>query len=54
MSQILGMFAERDEGATMIEYALICALIAVVVASSVGSLGVAVKGMYDTVNTIPF
>jgi Flp pilus assembly pilin Flp len=42
------------EGATMIEYALIIALITLVGAVSLGDLGQSTLGLYGKVQTIPF
>jgi pilus assembly protein Flp/PilA len=38
-----------DEGATMVEYGLMVALIAVIVAVAVGPLGTAIAAMFDGV-----
>ncbi len=43
-------FLRDERGATAIEYALIAAGIAVAIVSAVNSLGVSVKGMYDSVS----
>ena len=40
-----------DEGATMVEYGLMVALIAVVVLLAVGPLGTAISGMFAYVTT---
>ena len=40
-----------DRGATMVEYGLLVALIAVVVAIGATTLGTAVKGLFQTVAT---
>ena len=41
---------ERDEkGATMVEYGLMVALIAVIVALAVGPLGIAIAALFDGV-----
>lgn len=42
-------FANDESGVTSIEYALIGALIAVVIVVSVTNVGIAVKGLYDFV-----
>ena len=41
----------RDEGATMVEYGLMVALIAVVCIAIVTLVGLALKGKFETVNT---
>lgn len=45
----LSAFWADQEGVTAIEYALIGALIAVVIVASVAKLGEAVRNLYDTV-----
>ncbi|MBU3947276.1 MAG: Flp family type IVb pilin [Proteobacteria bacterium] len=42
-------FLNEQTGVTSIEYALIAALIAVVIAGAVGLLGVKVQGLYQSV-----
>jgi Flp pilus assembly pilin Flp len=37
----------RDDGASSVEYALIALFIAIVVAVSIGTLGVLVEGLYQ-------
>jgi pilus assembly protein Flp/PilA len=41
----------EDEGATMVEYGLMVALIAVVVAVGAGALGIGIDGLFDEVTT---
>ena len=41
----------RDEGATMVEYGLMVALIAVIVMAAVGPLGTAIATMFNGVTT---
>jgi len=41
--------ARRDRGATMVEYGLMVALIAIVVLVAVGPLGTAVSGVFNSV-----
>jgi pilus assembly protein Flp/PilA len=41
---------QRDEGATMIEYGLMVALIALVAVAAVGLFGASVNGLFD----VPF
>jgi pilus assembly protein Flp/PilA len=43
-------FVRDEEGATMIEYALLVALIAVVVAAGLVTLGTAIKTKYSSVS----
>jgi pilus assembly protein Flp/PilA len=43
------MNEKGEEGVTAIEYALIAGLIAVVIAVAVGSLGIAVQGLFNQV-----
>ena len=38
-----------DDGATMVEYGLMVALIAMVVATAVGPLGIQVQGLFNLV-----
>jgi pilus assembly protein Flp/PilA len=54
MNKILDVaraFVREDDGATMIEYALLVALIAIVVAAGLVTLGTAVKTKYSSVST---
>ena len=44
-------FVREDEGATMVEYGLMVALIAVVLITVVTTLGGSLNTMFDTVNT---
>jgi pilus assembly protein Flp/PilA len=44
-------FLRDDDGATMIEYALLVALIAVVVAAGLVTLGTTIKTKYSSVST---
>ena len=41
---------DREEGATMVEYGLLVALIAVVVAVAATTLGTGIAGLFTTVN----
>jgi len=43
-------FVREEEGPTMVEYALMLALIAVVSIVIVGTLGLSVSGVFDTIN----
>jgi pilus assembly protein Flp/PilA len=47
---VLHAFVRDEEGATMIEYALLVALIAVVVATALVTLGTTVKTKYSSVS----
>jgi len=47
----LAAFVRDEDGATMIEYALLVALIAVIVAAGLVTLGTAVKTKYSSVST---
>ncbi len=54
MSQFIAAarrFLTREEGATMVEYGLMVALIAVVAVAAVGTLGTTVKGVFTSTNT---
>jgi pilus assembly protein Flp/PilA len=44
-------FLVKDEGATMVEYGLMVALIAVVVAVAAATLGTAISTLFDTTAT---
>jgi pilus assembly protein Flp/PilA len=47
---VLHAFVRDEEGATMIEYALLVALIAIVVAAALITLGTTVKTKYSSVS----
>jgi pilus assembly protein Flp/PilA len=47
----LAAFMRDEDGATMIEYALLVALIAVVVAAGLVTLGTTIKTKYSSVST---
>ena len=50
----LAAHVDDERGATMVEYGLIVALIAIVVAVGAGALGGAVDGLFqDTANDLP-
>ncbi len=49
--QHIGAWVADEEGATAIEYGLLAALIAGVIISTVGTLGIKVSGLYSTVET---
>ena len=48
MSKLLKAFRRNDEGATMVEYGLMVALIAAVCVASV-TAGVSVSGLFNTI-----
>jgi pilus assembly protein Flp/PilA len=48
---LLSKFWNEEDGASAIEYGLLAALIAVVIAASVGSVGTDLKGVFDSVAT---
>jgi pilus assembly protein Flp/PilA len=53
MSQFIAAtrrFLTREEGATMVEYGLMVALIAVVAVAAVGTLGGTVKSVFTSTN----
>jgi pilus assembly protein Flp/PilA len=47
---VVHAFVREDDGATMIEYALLVALIAVVVAAGLVTLGTAIKTKFSSVS----
>jgi len=51
MSHYIRQFLRDDQGATMVEYALMVMLIAVVSVAVVAALGTAVWGSFDEANT---
>ncbi len=51
MKNMLRRLWKDEEGATMVEYGLMVALIAVVVAVAVGPLGTAIATMFNGVQT---
>lgn len=44
-------FVKGEEGATMVEYGIMVALIAVVCIVAVGTLGTSINGMFTAINT---
>lgn len=48
---LLRSFGGNEDGATAIEYAIIAAGLSIAIAATLLTLGPAVKGSYDTVNT---
>jgi len=49
-AKLQAMLAEREKGATAVEYGLMVALIAVVIIAAVTLLGTRLDGMFDQVN----
>ena len=49
MSKLLRAFRRSDEGATMVEYGLMVALIATVCVAPVTALGISVSGLFNTI-----
>lgn len=47
---MIQQFLAEEDGATMIEYGLLAALIALVVAAAVASIGTAMKGKFDAID----
>jgi pilus assembly protein Flp/PilA len=45
------MFYEREEGASMVEYGMLVALIAAVSVAVVAAIGIAIKAAFTTVET---
>lgn len=53
-SKAVGALLEREEGASMVEYAFLIALIAVVAVAAVALFGTALSGNYDRIaSSIP-
>ncbi|WP_395944108.1 Flp family type IVb pilin [Brevundimonas sp.] len=52
MRPFLGRFLNEDDGATAIEYGLICALICIVILSGLSALGSANGGLYAVMRKI--
>ncbi|MDQ6885734.1 MAG: Flp family type IVb pilin [Gemmatimonadota bacterium] len=50
IQQVLTAFIHDEDGATMIEYALLVALIAVVVAVTLVSVGTNIKARFESAN----
>jgi pilus assembly protein Flp/PilA len=48
---LMSKFWNEEDGASAIEYGLLAALIAVVIATSVGTVGTTLKGVFDSVIT---
>jgi len=51
MSNFISKFVKDEDGATMVEYGLMVALIAVVLIAIVTLVGQSLSGMFNTVNT---
>jgi pilus assembly protein Flp/PilA len=49
MSKFISSFVKGEEGATMIEYGLMVALIAVVVIATVTAIGIALNGKFGDI-----
>jgi len=49
LNRAVSAFARDESGVTSIEYALIGALIAIVIVTSVANVGTAVSGLYELV-----
>jgi pilus assembly protein Flp/PilA len=49
MSKLLKIFRRSDEGATMVEYGLMVALIAAVCVTTVTTLGISVSGLFTSI-----
>lgn len=55
MSNLLRRFIREEDGQDLVEYALLLALIAVVAAAGVGTLGTALNAWYGSMaSSIPF
>jgi pilus assembly protein Flp/PilA len=50
-AKVISFITRKEEGATMVEYGLMVALIAVVVMAGVGLLGTALNGMFTELAT---
>jgi len=50
LTMLQGRLARKDKGATMVEYGLLVALIAVVVIAALLVLGPAISGLFDNVS----
>ena len=50
LSSVLHAFVVDEDGATMIEYALLVALIAIVIAAALVTLGTAIKTKFSSVS----
>ena len=51
VTSVLNAFAREEEGATMVEYGIMVALIAVVCIGAVITLGGSVNGVFNTINS---
>ncbi len=49
MKNVLGRFVREEEGQDLIEYSLLCALIAVASILAMTQLGTAIQGVFDYV-----
>jgi pilus assembly protein Flp/PilA len=51
MSQLIGRFIREEQGQDLVEYAMLLALIALVVAAGVGAFGTAINTWFQTLST---
>ena len=51
MTKLLATIRKSDKGATMVEYGIMVALIAVIVMLAVGPLGTAISQMFANITT---
>jgi len=51
MSELLNKFMKEESGATMVEYAIMVALIAIAVAITVAAIGSSLNTLFQTVST---
>ena len=51
MNEMMNWIANEEEGQGMVEYALIIALIAIVVMAALGPVGTAIKGKFEQIGT---
>lgn len=49
MNEMMNWIANEEEGQGMVEYALIIALIAIVVMAALGPVGTAIKGKFEEI-----
>ena len=51
MNEMMNWIANEEEGQGMVEYALIIALIAIVVMAALGPVGTAIKAKFEQIGT---
>lgn len=51
MKELISRLVKEEEGATIIEYVLLAALISVIAIAAITGIGTQVKGKYEGVNT---